>query len=129
VPSGDSPDGTATSVCVNEDGLLPKLRRAVPVGGSPTGAGKLPALPIFQTRSDLLYRRFPIGRRLERSARPKLITARRLEALRYSRLEICATHALEQTPATTLDSGLRVSKTFAAASDFVIEDSFTLWLL
>jgi hypothetical protein len=51
VPSGDSPDGTATSVCVNEDGLLAKSRRAVPVGGSPTGAGKLPALPIFQTRS------------------------------------------------------------------------------
>jgi len=41
--------------------------------------------------SNLLYRRFPIGRRRERSETFDLPAARRLEALRYSRLEICAT--------------------------------------
>src|SRR5438876_11474871 len=38
--------------------------------------------------SNLLYRRFPIGRTL---ARQEPISVCRLEALRYSRLETCAT--------------------------------------
>ena len=45
VPSGDSPDGTGAAVPDNKDGLLGSLRSAVPVGGSPTGAGESPALP------------------------------------------------------------------------------------
>src|SRR5947209_7609241 len=41
--------------------------------------------------SNLLYRRFPIGSRANLRARCIIRKSRRLEALRYSRLEICAT--------------------------------------
>src|SRR6266496_732507 len=51
VPSGDSPDGTGTTIRGNEDGLFETWITAVPVGGSPTEAGESPALPIFKTRS------------------------------------------------------------------------------
>ena len=47
MPSGDSPDGMRATVRANADGLFPKLLAGVPVGGSPTGAGESPALPIF----------------------------------------------------------------------------------
>src|SRR5260370_15465929 len=41
--------------------------------------------------SNLLYRRFPIGRLSRARACTRTRTARRLEGLRYSRLETCAT--------------------------------------
>ena len=50
--SGDSPDGTGATVRFKRDGLFATVCFTVPVGGSPTGAGKSPALPIFQTRSE-----------------------------------------------------------------------------
>ena len=53
VPSGDPPDGTGVTVRANE-GLFTRQASAVPVGGSPTGAGESPALPIFKTRSESL---------------------------------------------------------------------------
>jgi len=55
------------------------------------------AAPEEAQISNLLYRRFPIGKRLERSETLNLPSARRLEALRYSRLEICATGAPENS--------------------------------
>src|SRR5438094_10320362 len=48
VPSGDPPDGTETTIRGNENGLFATWLRAVPVGGSPTGAGESPAPPIFK---------------------------------------------------------------------------------
>src|SRR5437879_2568052 len=45
----------------------------------------------FQPVSNLLYRRFPIGRPPNLRAREMVRTTRRLEALRYGRLETCAT--------------------------------------
>src|SRR5438477_4329685 len=39
VPSGDSPDGTGATVRANGDRLFATFLAAVPVGGSPTGAG------------------------------------------------------------------------------------------
>src|SRR5436309_3924862 len=56
VPSGDSPDGTAATVRANGHGLFATLPAAVPVGGSPTGAGGSPAPPIFKTGSEGLAR-------------------------------------------------------------------------
>lgn len=53
MPSGYQPDGMAATVRANEDGLLKRAPSVVPVGRLPTGAGKLPALPIFQTRSQM----------------------------------------------------------------------------
>ena len=47
VPSGDSPEGMGAMVRANQDSLFPRVLCAVPVGGSPTGAGESPALPIF----------------------------------------------------------------------------------
>src|SRR5216683_5489540 len=44
VPSGDLPDGTGATVRANGHGLFAKLPAAVPVGGSPTGAGGSPIL-------------------------------------------------------------------------------------
>ncbi len=41
--------------------------------------------------SNLLYRRFPIGKALPAPMRLRIHGVRRLEALRYSRLETCAT--------------------------------------
>jgi len=41
--------------------------------------------------SNLLYRRFPIGKASESLSALKMWSVRRLEALRYSRLETCAT--------------------------------------
>jgi hypothetical protein len=52
VPSGDSPDGTGATIRANGDRLFAKLLAAVPVGGSPTGAGGSPAPPIFKTGSN-----------------------------------------------------------------------------
>ena len=52
VPSGDSPDGMGRASPTNEDGLLLGATTLVPVGGSPTGTGGSPVLPIFQTRSE-----------------------------------------------------------------------------
>src|SRR6266550_9307812 len=51
VPSGDSPDGTGAIVRGKAQGLFATLLAAVPVGGSPTGAGGSPAPPIFKTGS------------------------------------------------------------------------------
>ena len=52
VPSGDPPDGTETTIRGNENGLFATWLSAVPVGGSPTGAGESPAPPIFKTRAE-----------------------------------------------------------------------------
>src|SRR5436309_6625159 len=46
VPSGDSPDGTGATVRANGHGLFATLLAAVPVGGSPTGAGGSPRHPF-----------------------------------------------------------------------------------
>ena len=54
VPSGDSPDGMGAAVPSNRDGLFESLLSAVLVGGSPTGAGESPVLPIFKTRSKVV---------------------------------------------------------------------------
>src|SRR6266566_5133263 len=51
VPSGDSPDSMGVAVRANGDGLFPGWLSAVPVGGSLTGTGESPALPVFKTRS------------------------------------------------------------------------------
>jgi hypothetical protein len=50
--------------------------------------------PVAQI-SNLLYRRFPIGRARNVCGSQPFGKLRRLEALRYSRLEICATVAPE----------------------------------
>src|SRR5213593_3654175 len=51
VPSGDSPDGMGSASAANKDSLLLGSALLVPVGGSPTGTGGSPVLPIFQTGS------------------------------------------------------------------------------
>src|SRR5213593_1605031 len=51
VPSGDSPDGMGSASAANKDSLLLGSALLVPVGGSPTGTGGSPVLPIRQTRS------------------------------------------------------------------------------
>jgi hypothetical protein len=51
VPPGDSPGGMGSAPRGNEDGSCAKSRRALPVGGSPTGTGDPPVPPIFQTGS------------------------------------------------------------------------------
>ena len=51
VPSGDSPDGMGGAWPANQDGLILGAALLVPVGGSPTGTGGSPVLPIFQIRS------------------------------------------------------------------------------
>src|SRR5438552_10589890 len=57
VPSGDRTDGTETTIRGNENGLFEMWLSAVPVGGSPTGAGESPAPPIFKTPSQVVSRR------------------------------------------------------------------------
>src|SRR5437773_1077155 len=61
------------------------------VGGQSRSAG-------FQPVSNLLYRRFPIGRPLNLRAREMVRTTRRLEALRYGRLETGWKPALRLCP-------------------------------
>src|SRR5206468_7490332 len=51
VPSGDSPDGMGSASAANKDSLLLGSALLVPVGGSPTGTGESPMLPIFKTCS------------------------------------------------------------------------------
>src|SRR5438093_642589 len=51
VPSGDSPDGMGRTPPTNDEDLLHGAALLIPVGGSPTGTGGSPVLPIFQTRS------------------------------------------------------------------------------
>jgi hypothetical protein len=51
VPSGYQPDGTATAFRGNENQVLQRVPSAVPVGKLPTGASKLPELPIFRTQA------------------------------------------------------------------------------
>ena len=43
-----SPEGTRTTIQIEGDALFARVRSAVPVGESPTGAGESPAPPIFQ---------------------------------------------------------------------------------
>src|SRR5213083_1529397 len=47
VPSGDPPDGRGASDA-NQDASSLRARAHFPVGGSPTGAGESPALPISE---------------------------------------------------------------------------------
>ena len=56
VPSGDSPDGTARASATHPDTRFTGATSAIPVGGSPTGAGESPAPPIFQTGSNVCQR-------------------------------------------------------------------------
>ena len=53
VPSPDAsgPDGMGRASPTNDHGLLLSAATLVPVGGSPTGTGGSPVLPIFQTRA------------------------------------------------------------------------------
>ncbi len=54
VPSGDSPAGTGATVRADQDGLaVAGSLAAVPVGGSPTGAGESPAPPISNSAERL----------------------------------------------------------------------------
>src|SRR6059036_2915975 len=48
VPSGDSPDGMGRTSPASEDSLILGAALLVPVGGSPTGTGVSPVLPIFK---------------------------------------------------------------------------------
>ena len=48
-PSGDPPDGVGKTFQLNRDGPFARLLHGVPFGGSPTGANRWPALPIFRT--------------------------------------------------------------------------------
>ena len=50
--TGEWPEVTETRLQATGDGLFAMLLRAIPSGGPPAGAGKLPAPPIFQTRCD-----------------------------------------------------------------------------
>ena len=54
VPSGDAPDGPRATQHSRQNALTLHHASAVAVGGSPTGAGKLPALPIFQTHAQAI---------------------------------------------------------------------------
>jgi hypothetical protein len=49
------PDGTAAAIRIVESQLPNQVLTAVPVGRWPTGAGKLPALPVFQTRRNRYF--------------------------------------------------------------------------
>ncbi|MBI4661627.1 MAG: hypothetical protein HY735_22620 [Verrucomicrobia bacterium] len=51
VPSGNLPDGTGEASMSNPGARFVATPPAVPVGRLPTGAGRLPAPPIFQTAS------------------------------------------------------------------------------
>src|SRR5437762_3163255 len=68
---------------------LSLTERFLPTGTSHIGSPSPPA-EVAQI-SNLLYRRFPIGKTALSCTRRDLRKHRRLEALRYSRLEICAT--------------------------------------
>jgi Tol biopolymer transport system component len=52
VPSGDSPDGTATTLRTNQGKASAGVPPPIPVGGSPTGAGESPAPPTPQTAAE-----------------------------------------------------------------------------
>jgi hypothetical protein len=58
VPSGDSPDGTASASAGYLDARFPATTSPIPVGGSPTGMGESPAPPIFQAGSKLMHQTF-----------------------------------------------------------------------
>ncbi|MBI4663105.1 MAG: hypothetical protein HY735_30220 [Verrucomicrobia bacterium] len=49
VPPGHLPDGTGATSMSNPGAGLALTPAAIPVGRLPTGAGKLPAPPIFKT--------------------------------------------------------------------------------
>jgi TatD DNase family protein len=63
VPPGNLPDGMEATVRDNEDGHFSRWPGAVAFGGSPNGAGKLPAPPIFQTGSQQLRKMVVNGTR------------------------------------------------------------------
>ena len=76
VPSGDPPDGTGETLRANGDGRFVKLRSAIPVGESPTGAGGSPALPVLRhalSRNDAVRATGarPSGRRNVRPQPPR----------------------------------------------------------
>jgi hypothetical protein len=51
-PDGNPPDGRERTGRTNGNALFARRPFAIPVGGSPTGAGGSPAPPIYQTRSN-----------------------------------------------------------------------------
>src|SRR5206468_7911851 len=61
VPSGDSPDGMGSASAANKDSLLLGSALLVPVGGSPTGTGESPMLPIFKTCSKSVFGNCVLG--------------------------------------------------------------------
>ncbi|MBI4659014.1 MAG: (Fe-S)-binding protein [Verrucomicrobia bacterium] len=52
VPSGDSPDGMARPSFTKSSAGVVLSASSIPVGGSPTGAGESPALPLLRTGSN-----------------------------------------------------------------------------
>ncbi len=54
VPSGNLPDGTGVTPRVKPDAVVPRDAATIPVGGSPTGAGRLPAPPMSNTVAKLI---------------------------------------------------------------------------
>jgi anaerobic selenocysteine-containing dehydrogenase len=54
VPSGDSPDGTGSTLQANNDDPSKRWRSGLPIGEAPTRAGEPPALPASGTSSERL---------------------------------------------------------------------------
>ncbi len=50
-PQIHSPNRMGPNVRASGHGAFPRLHAAIPVGGSPTGAGESPALPFLKARS------------------------------------------------------------------------------
>src|SRR6266705_3446347 len=53
-PPGDSPGGTGSAPGANEDAPPRREHLTLPVGGSPTGTGGSPVLPILRRSSEAL---------------------------------------------------------------------------
>jgi len=77
VPSGDSPDGTTAWFSSIKKADCDVAHVAVPVGGSPTGAGESPALPILKTGCTVWCPRFSV---FERDGHPEGWTPNRQPA-------------------------------------------------
>src|SRR5436309_10580359 len=86
VPSGDSPDRTGATVRANGHGLFTTLPAAVPVGGSPAGAGGSPAPPIFKTGSKRARAAFTLAEVLAALAFMAIVIPVAVEGLRIANL-------------------------------------------
>ena len=86
MPSGDSPGRTRATVRANGHGLFTTLPAAVPVGGSPTGAGGSPAPPIFKTGSKRARAAFTLAEVLAALAFMAIVIPVAVEGLRIANL-------------------------------------------